>query len=74
MSIRKEKEEDVWNIGFWTHPSQQGKGYMSEAVEALIRFGFEQLNDRQLWPLLQNRNFGLLSSLDGIDTKVFGKF
>ncbi len=43
-SIRKEDSApDVWNVGFWTHPEEQGKGYMTEAVQAIIDFGFNRL-------------------------------
>lgn len=43
ISIRKEQQEKQWNIGFWMHPEQQNKGYMSEALVAIIRFGFSIL-------------------------------
>jgi len=43
ISIRKTDEVDIWNIGFWTHPSQQKQGYMTEAVAAILDFGFQQL-------------------------------
>lgn len=48
ISIRREEEEGVWNIGFWTHPVQQGKGYMTEAVGAILRFGFEVLQAKRI--------------------------
>ena len=44
ISIRKTKELDRWNIGFWTHPKHQGKGIMTEAVSAILAFGFNQLD------------------------------
>ncbi len=43
ISIRKKEEKDLWDLGFWTHPEQQKKGYMSEAVQAIIGFGFREL-------------------------------
>jgi len=30
------------NLGFWTHPEHQGKGYMTEAVKGILSFGFHQ--------------------------------
>jgi ribosomal-protein-alanine N-acetyltransferase len=48
ISIRKTDQVDLWDIGFWTHPEQQGQGYMSEAVGAIIHFGFERLNAREI--------------------------
>lgn len=43
ISIRPTKAKDVWNIGFFTHPKHQGKGIMSEAVAAILDFGFTKL-------------------------------
>lgn len=34
----------VWTIGFWLHPEEQGKGYMTEAVKAILELGFETLD------------------------------
>lgn len=43
ISIRPTTENHVWNVGFWTHPEQQNKGVMSEALAAVVNFGFKQL-------------------------------
>ncbi len=32
-----------WNLGFWTHPEQQGRGYTVEAATAVMQFGFARL-------------------------------
>lgn len=48
ISIRKTQVEDVWNIGFWTHPEHQGKGVMTEAVAAVLDFGFTTLSAIQI--------------------------
>ena len=32
-----------WNLGFWTHPEQQGRGYMTEAATAVLNLGFTRL-------------------------------
>jgi [ribosomal protein S5]-alanine N-acetyltransferase len=45
VSIRRMAATDImWNIGFFTHPQYQGQGYMTEAVQAIVRFGFETLD------------------------------
>jgi [ribosomal protein S5]-alanine N-acetyltransferase len=31
---------NVWNLGFWTHPEYQGRGYLTESVLAILEFGF----------------------------------
>ncbi len=43
ISIRRESKDGVWNIGFFTHPEHQGRGYMTEAGHAVVRFGFSEL-------------------------------
>ena len=44
IAIRKSPGEDaVWDLGFWTHPEQQRKGYMTEAASAMVQFGFSRL-------------------------------
>jgi [ribosomal protein S5]-alanine N-acetyltransferase len=45
ICIRKDSQmKDFWNLGFWTHPTQQRQGYMTEAAQAVLKFGFTQLN------------------------------
>jgi len=41
--IRSEETPGEWEIGFWTHPKFQSKGYMSEAIVLILDFGFTQL-------------------------------
>lgn len=41
--IRREIRDGEWSIGFWIHPTKQGRGYASEAAEAIIAFGFARL-------------------------------
>jgi RimJ/RimL family protein N-acetyltransferase len=36
-------------IGYWIHPAVQGKGYVSEAVKLLTKFGFEHLHAQRLY-------------------------
>ena len=42
------KCDQVWTMGFWLHPEQQGKGYMTEAVEAILKLGFESLGAERI--------------------------
>lgn len=44
ISIRKTKTASVWNVGFWTHPDYQRKGIMTEALAAVLDFGFTSLS------------------------------
>ena len=43
ISIRC-KGDGCWNLGFWTHPEHQGRGYMTEAAAAMLEFGFGTLS------------------------------
>lgn len=40
VSERSEYAPETWNLGFWTRPVQQRKGFMTEAAQAVIAFGF----------------------------------
>ena len=48
ISIRKTDEEYLWNVGFWTHPRVQSKGIMTEALNGILRFGFETLGAKRI--------------------------
>ena len=37
-------EEQVWNVGFWTHPDSQSQGIMTEVLSGILKFGFEDLS------------------------------
>ncbi len=43
ITIRPASGISVWDIGFWLHPNQEGKGFMTEAARAIVDFGFEKL-------------------------------
>lgn len=46
--VIRTEEADIWELGFWTHPDHQGRGYMTEAAAAMLRFGFEELSASQI--------------------------
>lgn len=48
IEIRPMEENDEWEIGFWTHPREQKKGYMTEVVQEVLRFGFEDLSAKKI--------------------------
>lgn len=35
--------ERIWGLGYWIHPTRQGKGFATEAAKEVIRFAFEVL-------------------------------
>lgn len=43
ISIRPTDHPAVWNVGFWTHPAFQRLGIMTEALAAILSFGFNTL-------------------------------
>jgi [ribosomal protein S5]-alanine N-acetyltransferase len=47
ISIRKDSDK-VWTIGFWMHPEQQGKGYMTESVKVILELGFITLDAEKI--------------------------
>ncbi len=48
IGIHQQRRSGVWNLGFWTHPAHQGQGYMTEAVIAVVEFGFKRLEAYQI--------------------------
>lgn len=48
ISIRKQEQEGTWDVGFFTHPCHQGNGYMTEALKAVMEFGFKRLDVQYL--------------------------
>ncbi len=61
ISIRREKGDGIWSIGFWIHPERWRQGFATEASRAVIDFGFEQLvaekivASHALWNLASRR-------------------
>jgi ribosomal-protein-alanine N-acetyltransferase len=47
INIRKDLDK-VWFIGFWMHPEQQEKGYMTESVKAILELGFITLSAEKI--------------------------
>lgn len=43
ISIRPERGNGVWSIGFWIHPTHWRQGFATEASRVLIEFGFTRL-------------------------------
>ena len=43
------EREDECELGYWLGKPFWGKGYVPEAVRALLRFGFETLGMRTVW-------------------------
>ncbi len=48
IGIHRNTRLGLWNLGFWTHPEHQQKGYMTEAVGAILGFGFDRLDAAQI--------------------------
>jgi ribosomal-protein-alanine N-acetyltransferase len=48
ISIRLIDDKDVWNVGFWTHPIHQNKGIMTEVLQAILHFGFQELKAERI--------------------------
>jgi ribosomal-protein-alanine N-acetyltransferase len=48
ISNRPTEGEEVWNVGFWTHPEVQRRGIMSEALSAVLALGFNDLHAKRI--------------------------
>ena len=45
-----------FEVGYWCRSSRQGRGYVTEAVQALTRFAFEQLQARRVEVRMDDTN------------------
>jgi RimJ/RimL family protein N-acetyltransferase len=46
--LHRRSENGIYEIGYWVHQEFQGKGYITEAAEALTNFAFEHLDAEKL--------------------------
>ena len=78
-----EPEKNKAEIGYVLHPGEQGKGFMQEAVAAVIQYGFQQIKlqclDAELHPdnkrsiLLLERN-GFTFAAESEDSVVYRRY
>lgn len=59
-------------IGFVLHPDFSGRGYVSEAAEALMRAGFDQLGLHRIWATCDTRNAASVRVLEKIGMRREG--
>ena len=50
------EDQKIAEVGYDLHPDYQGKGYMNESLSAILRFGFETLNLKQIEAYTQWNN------------------
>ncbi|PID70005.1 hypothetical protein CSB37_04065 [bacterium DOLZORAL124_38_8] len=49
QSFLKKRTHDSANLGYWLSPAFQGQGIMTEAVQSVLKFGFEKLNLHRIY-------------------------
>lgn len=49
VSLSQKDESTSWNLAFWLHPTQWGKGLASEAAIAGLTYGFTVLGISEIW-------------------------
>jgi len=54
----KDKNAHKANFGYGLNPTCWGKGYMTEALKVLIKFGFEELKLKKIWADVDPCNIG----------------
>ena len=72
IGIRKTNRLGLWNIGFWTHPEYQKQGYMTEALIAMIGFGFDSLDAAQIEASYALWNKGSQRVMEKVGMKFVG--
>ena len=56
IGLRVQRDFDRAEIGYWIGVPYWGRGYATEAVAAVIRFGFEELNLNRIYAGYFSRN------------------
>lgn len=51
-----DKEHSLGELSFWLRNEAWGKGYMSEAVQVMVRYGFEEIGLNRLYAFHMLRN------------------
>ena len=50
------EDRKVAEVGYDLHPQYQGKGYMSEALKAVLKYGFEELDLEEIEAFTEKEN------------------
>ncbi len=61
------QENTVADIGYDLHPKAQGKGYMSEAVQCILYYGFEQLHLQKIEAYTHRNNEASIRLLERLN-------
>jgi RimJ/RimL family protein N-acetyltransferase len=61
------------DIGYELSPQQWGRGYATEAAEAILRFGFTQLKLHRIWSWCIAENVGSVRVLEKIGMQPEGR-
>lgn len=67
--LRPAGGDGLWALAFWTHPDEQGRGYMTEAARAAIAFGFDTLGAQEIEACHVVSNAASRRVLDKLDFK-----
>ncbi len=60
------------NLGYTINPGFQKHGYATEAVKALIEFGFKDLNLKVIWATCDNENIASYRVMEKLGMKPVG--
>ncbi|MEH6941314.1 GNAT family N-acetyltransferase [Bacillus sp. JJ722] len=64
ITLRVDKNNNKGELGYWIGKDYWGKGYASEAVRRIIRFGFAELNLNKIWASAISRNKASIKVLE----------
>ncbi|MGX1265033.1 ribosomal-protein-alanine N-acetyltransferase [Rossellomorea marisflavi] len=62
--IRRNKEHDAGEVGYWIGRSFWGRGYATSAVEKILSFGFRDLALNRMWAMVRDSNIGSRTVLE----------
>jgi len=73
VTLSKVAGDNRWALAFWTHPDYWGKGYATEGVEKILKFGFEALGAETIWAGAGDWNKGSCRVLEKVGMIFIGE-
>jgi len=72
VTLSKIEGDNRWALAFWIHPEHWGKGYATEGVEQILKFGFEELEAQTIWAAAGKWNVGSNRVLEKVGMTYLG--
>lgn len=66
-------DHDRAEIGYWLNEQARGKGYMTEALKAIMKYGFESMNLHRIEAMISPENLASRKLVEALGFNLEGK-